>query len=188
MCHESSGVGADRAIGIGKGTVTLDDFDEADADLRDRPEPGHEPPADAHRAREGQARGGAIVTVNPLPKPGMHRFKHPQTVARPRSGAAPTPTDLFLQIKVGGDLALFKGILNRMLLRASATDPNVVDRAFIDEYTHGFEDFAAHHAEGDDAEALAEAVRRTGRPPPTSNASSTWSSRPTRSWSAGRWV
>lgn len=85
----------------------------------------------------------------------MRRFKNPQA-ARGLAGRGTELTDLFLQIRVGGDLALFSA-LNRLLLRSGR-----IDRDFIDRYTHGFDDFAAHHGAGDDAEAMAEAERHTG--------------------------
>lgn len=160
MCHESSGSALAETIGIGKGSVTLDDLHEADLIIVAGQNPGTNHPRMLTALEKAKLAGARIATVNPLPEAGMQRFKNPQT-ARGLAGRGTDLTDLFLQIKVGGDLALFS-ILNRMLLRASANDPNAVDRAFIDEYTHGFEAFAAHHAEGDDAEALAEAVRRTG--------------------------
>jgi molybdopterin-dependent oxidoreductase alpha subunit len=157
MCHESSGAALAETIGIGKGSVTLDDLHEADLIIVAGQNPGTNHPRMLTALEKAKRAGARIATVNPLPEAGMQRFKNPQT-ARGLAGRGTDLTDLFLQIKVGGDLALFS-ILNRMLLRRDA-----IDRAFIDEYTHGFETFAAHHAEGDDEAALAEAVRRTGLP------------------------
>jgi molybdopterin-dependent oxidoreductase alpha subunit len=155
MCHESSGAALAETIGIGKGSVTLDDLHEADLIIVAGQNPGTNHPRMLTALEKAKRAGARIATVNPLPEAGMQRFKNPQS-ARGLAGRGTDLTDLFLQIKLGGDLALFS-ILNRMLLRRDA-----IDRAFIDECTHGFEAFAAHHAEGDDDAAFAEAVRRTG--------------------------
>jgi len=160
MCHESSGSALAETIGIGKGSVTLDDLYQADLIIVAGQNPGTNHPRMLTALEKAKRAGARIATVNPLPEAGMQHFKNPQT-ARGLIGRGTDLTDLFLQIKVGGDLALFS-VINRMLLRAGATDPEVLDREFIDRYTHGFDAFAAHHDEGDDETALAEAVRRTG--------------------------
>jgi molybdopterin-dependent oxidoreductase alpha subunit len=163
MCHESSGAALAETIGIGKGSVTLDDLHQADLIIVAGQNPGTNHPRMLTALEQAKRAGARIATVNPLPEAGMRRFKNPQT-ARGLAGRGTELTDLFLQIKVGGDLALFS-VLNRMLLRASATDPAAIDRDFIADYTHGFDAFAAHHGIDDpdgDAAALAEAVERTG--------------------------
>jgi molybdopterin-dependent oxidoreductase alpha subunit len=155
MCHESSGSALSETIGIGKGSVTLDDLHRADLIIVAGQNPGTNHPRMLTALEKAKRAGARIATLNPLPEAGMRRFKNPQNARGLARGTE--LTDLFLQIKVGGDLALFS-VLNRMLLR----EPAAIDRDFIAEYTHGFEAFAAHHAEGDDEDALAEAVRRTG--------------------------
>ncbi len=162
MCHESSGAALAETIGVGKGSVTLDDLHQADLIIVAGQNPGTNHPRMLTALEKAKRAGARIATVNPLPEAGMQRFKNPQT-ARGLIGRGTDLTDLFLQIKVGGDLALFS-ILNRMLLRAAEMAPGVIDREFIDAHTHGFDAFAAHHAEGDDDAALAEAVQRTGLP------------------------
>jgi molybdopterin-dependent oxidoreductase alpha subunit len=163
MCHESSGAALAETIGIGKGSVTLDDLHQADLIIVAGQNPGTNHPRMLTALEQAKRAGARLATINPLPEAGMRRFKNPQT-ARGLAGRGTELTDLFLQIKVGGDLALFS-VLNRMLLRASATDPAAIDRDFIADYTHGFDAFAAHHGIDDpdgDAAALAEAVERTG--------------------------
>jgi len=158
MCHESSGAALAETIGIGKGSVTLDDLHQADLIIVAGQNPGTNHPRMLTALEQAKRAGARIATVNPLPEAGMRRFKNPQT-ARGLAGRGTELTDLFLQIKVGGDLALFS-VLNRMLLRAGA-----IDRDFIADYTQGFDAFAAHHGIDDpdgDAAALAEAVERTG--------------------------
>ncbi|PRY54063.1 FdhF/YdeP family oxidoreductase [Glycomyces artemisiae] len=163
MCHESSGSALAETIGIGKGSVLLDDLYQADLIIVAGQNPGTNHPRMLTALEKAKRAGARIATVNPLPEAGLQRFKNPQT-ARGLAGRGTDLTDLFLQIKVGGDLALFS-LLNRMLLRAEADAPGVIDRDFIDRYTHGFDAFAAHHADGDDEAVLAEAVRRTGLSP-----------------------
>ncbi|THV40158.1 FdhF/YdeP family oxidoreductase [Glycomyces buryatensis] len=157
MCHESSGSALSETIGIGKGSVSLEDLWAADLIIVAGQNPGTNHPRMLTALEKAKRAGARIVTVNPLPEAGMQRFKNPQA-ARGLAGRGTELTDLFLQIKVGGDLALFSAV-NRMLLRAGE---GAIDRDFIDEYTHGFEDLAAHHSAGDDDAALAEAVRHSG--------------------------
>jgi molybdopterin-dependent oxidoreductase alpha subunit len=160
MCHESSGSALAETIGIGKGSVLLDDLYQADLIIVAGQNPGTNHPRMLTALEKAKRAGARIVTVNPLPEAGLQRFKNPQT-ARGLAGRGTDLTDLFLQIKVGGDLALFS-LLNRMLLRAEADAPGAIDLDFIERYTHGFDEFAAHHAEGDDMAVLAETTRRTG--------------------------
>ncbi|GAA2260055.1 hypothetical protein GCM10009853_011340 [Glycomyces scopariae] len=162
MCHESSGSALAETIGIGKGSVLLDDLYQADLIIVAGQNPGTNHPRMLTALEKAKHAGAKIATVNPLPEAGLQRFKNPQT-ARGLAGRGTELTDLFLQIKVGGDLALFS-LLNRMLLRAAAISPDVIDHDFIERYTHGFDAFAAAHAEGDDDTVLADAVRRTGVP------------------------
>jgi molybdopterin-dependent oxidoreductase alpha subunit len=136
MCHESSGVALGETIGIGKGTVTLADFALADLVLVVGQNPGTNHPR-MLAALEGTKRaGGRIVAVNPLPEAGLGRFRNPQR-ARGLVGRGTQLADRFVQVRVNGDLALFLG-LNRLLVEADA-----VDRAFVDEHTTGFDDYAA---------------------------------------------
>jgi molybdopterin-dependent oxidoreductase alpha subunit len=162
MCHESSGSALSETIGIGKGSVLLDDLHQADLIIVAGQNPGTNHPRMLTALEKAKRAGARIATVNPLPEAGMQRFKNPQT-ARGLAGRGTDLTDLFLQIKVGGDLALFS-LLNRMLMRAEAETPGVLDRDFIERYTHGFDAFAAHHSAGDDEAVLDEALRRTGLP------------------------
>ncbi|MCH7232819.1 FdhF/YdeP family oxidoreductase [Glycomyces sp. L485] len=155
MCHESSGAALNETIGIGKGSVRLDDLWAADLVIVAGQNPGTNHPRMLTALEKAKRAGTRIVTVNPLPEAGMRRFKNPQAL-RGLAGRGTELTDLFLQIRVGGDLALFSA-LNRMLLRSDA-----VDREFVEQYTHGFDALAEHHAAGDDEEVLADAVRRTG--------------------------
>nr|WP_229821348.1 FdhF/YdeP family oxidoreductase [Streptomyces ruber] len=143
MCHESSGSALNETLGIGKGDVSLRDLYHADLVFVVGQNPGTNHPRMLSALEETKRRGGRIVAVNPLPEAGLARFKNPQ---RPRGvvGRGVRIADKFLHIKVGGDLALFQA-LNLLLLEAEDAAPGtVLDRAFIDGHTTGFEEFATH--------------------------------------------
>jgi molybdopterin-dependent oxidoreductase alpha subunit len=137
MCHESSGVALTETIGIGKGSVTLDDVESSELIVVVGQNPGTNHPRMLTSLERAKERGAKIIAVNPLPEAGLIRFKNPQ---RPRGvvGRGTELADLFLQIRVNGDLALFQ-LLNRLLIERDA-----VDRAFIDGSTDGFEALAEH--------------------------------------------
>jgi molybdopterin-dependent oxidoreductase alpha subunit len=142
MCHESSGSALSQTIGVGKGSVSLEDISKADLILVAGQNPGTNHPRMLSALEEAKEAGASIVSVNPLPEAGLMRFKNPQ---KPSGvlGKGTQLTDQFLQIRANGDLALFR-MLNRMLLDAEQAAPGtVLDRAFIDEYTAGFDEFAA---------------------------------------------
>ena len=130
MCHESSGRGLAEAIGTGKGTVRLEDFEQADAIFLVGQNPGTNHPRMLTTLREAKLRGATIVAVNPLREAGLLRFQHPQELDD-LLGGVPL-ADLFLQVRVGGDIPLFKGIMKAILEEGGH------DRAFIDAHTVGF--------------------------------------------------
>ncbi|MEZ0579980.1 FdhF/YdeP family oxidoreductase [Nocardioides sp. MH1] len=143
MCHESSGSALGTTLGIGKGSVSLDDIHEADLVLVVGQNPGTNHPRMLTALEQTKHNGGSVVAVNPLPEAGLKRFKNPQ---RPSGvvGRGTTIADQFLQIRLGGDLALFQA-LNRLLLEAEDESPGtVLDQEFIARDTTGFEEFAAH--------------------------------------------
>ncbi|SNX57700.1 molybdopterin-dependent oxidoreductase alpha subunit [Streptomyces sp. TLI_55] len=136
MCHESSGSALTETIGIGKGSVLLEDLYKADLIIVAGQNPGTNHPRMLSALEKAKANGAKIVSVNPLPEAGMERFKNPQTAQGMLKGAA--LNDLFLQIRIGGDQALFR-LLNKLILETE----DAVDQAFVAEHTHGFEEFAA---------------------------------------------
>ncbi|MFI8306363.1 FdhF/YdeP family oxidoreductase [Streptomyces sp. NPDC085927] len=143
MCHESSGAALYETLGIGKGDVSLLDIHHADLVLTVGQNPGSNHPRMLSALEETKRGGGQIVAVNPLPEAGLMRFKNPQ---KPRGvvGRGTNIADQFLQIRIGGDLALFQA-LNLLLLEAEDAAPGtVLDREFIDHHTSGFEEFADH--------------------------------------------
>ncbi|MEO3787347.1 FdhF/YdeP family oxidoreductase [Actinocorallia sp. B10E7] len=141
MCHESSGSALIQTLGIGKGSVSLDDLYEADLVFVVGQNPGTNHPRMLSALEETKRRGGQVIAVNPLPEAGLMRFKHPQK-ARGIVGRGTLIADVFLQIRLGGDLALFQA-LNLLLLQAEEENPGtVLDREFIRDHTTGFEEFA----------------------------------------------
>ncbi|MGW4883632.1 FdhF/YdeP family oxidoreductase [Streptomyces murinus] len=148
MCHESSGSALTETIGIGKGSVLLEDLYQADLIIVAGQNPGTNHPRMLSALEKAKANGAKVVSVNPLPEAGLERFKNPQTPQGMLKGAA--LTDLFLQIRIGGDQALFR-LLNKLIL---ATD-GAVDKEFVREHTHGFEEFAKAAESADWDETLA---------------------------------
>ncbi|HEY0386443.1 MAG TPA: FdhF/YdeP family oxidoreductase, partial [Pyrinomonadaceae bacterium] len=142
MCHESSGTALTETIGIGKGTVTLDDFQQAEAIFIIGQNPGTNHPRMLTSLQAAKRNGCVIVHINPLPETGLNRFKHPQEVFR-ILGQGTALSDLFLQVRINGDVALCKGIMKEMLEEETRRPGEVLDREFISERTEGFDEFAS---------------------------------------------
>lgn len=137
MCHESSGSALSETIGVGKGTVTLADFDRAQAIFVIGQNPGTNHPRMLSALEQAKRNGCKLVHINPLPEVGMTRFKHPQHVLGLLGGGTAL-ADLFLQVRINGDVALLKGISKAVLAHDGALDPD-----FISRYTTGFEEFVS---------------------------------------------
>ncbi|GAB3963741.1 FdhF/YdeP family oxidoreductase [Streptomyces sparsus] len=152
MCHESSGSALTETLGVGKGSVLLEDLHQADLIIVAGQNPGTNHPRMLSALEKAKRNGARIITVNPLPEAGMERFKNPQK-AGGLAGAGTALTDLFLQIRLGGDQALFR-LLNRLVLESGG-----VDEEFVGTHTHGFEEFAAAARTGFGWD---EALRATG--------------------------
>ncbi|ABK52383.1 oxidoreductase alpha (molybdopterin) subunit [Acidothermus cellulolyticus 11B] len=144
MCHESSGVALSQTIGVGKGSVTLDDIAHyADLIVLVGQNPGTNHPRMLSSLEEAKRRGARIVAVNPLPEPGLRSFRNPQRVSGLLGRGTPI-ADLYLPVRVGGDLALFQWV-NRRLVERDARfggGENILDHGFIRRYCAGFEDAA----------------------------------------------
>ncbi|NJP49532.1 FdhF/YdeP family oxidoreductase [Streptomyces sp. SBST2-5] len=148
LCHESSGSALTETLGVGKGSVLLDDLYKADLIIVAGQNPGTNHPRMLSALEKAKANGARIISVNPLPEAGLERFKNPQTPKGLTAGAA--LTDLFLQIRIGGDQALFR-LLNKLILETEGA----VDEEFVREHTHGFEEFAEAARAADWDETLA---------------------------------
>ncbi|MAY04601.1 MAG: hypothetical protein CMB25_03240 [Euryarchaeota archaeon] len=136
MCHESSGKALTETIGIGKGTVHLEDFNHADLILVVGQNPGTNHPRMLTALRDAKKHGAKIISINPLPETGLQRFKHPQDYMTADFKTMQL-ADLFVPVRIGGDAALFKGIMKEMMKSSS------YDLSFIETKTNGFSEFKA---------------------------------------------
>jgi molybdopterin-dependent oxidoreductase alpha subunit len=149
MCHESSGVALSETLGLGKGSVTLEDFYQTDLVLILGQNPGTNHPRMMSALERAKRRGAKIVAVNPLPEAGLMAFKNPQDFMRPDRalgtllGGGTPLADLFVPVRIGGDLALLKGVMKELLAAEARRPGEVLDRTFIETKTQGFEAFAA---------------------------------------------
>jgi molybdopterin-dependent oxidoreductase alpha subunit len=140
MCHESSGTALTESIGVAKGSVTVEDIVHADCILIAGQNPGTNHPRMLSVLEKAKAGGAKIIAVNPLPEAGLMRFKDPQKVNGVVGHGVPI-ADEFVQIRLGGDMALFAG-LGRLLLEAEDRNPgSVLDRAFIADHCAGFDEY-----------------------------------------------
>jgi molybdopterin-dependent oxidoreductase alpha subunit len=143
MCHESTSVALAETIGIGKGSVHLDDIHEAKLIVISGQNPGTNHPRMLTALETAKKNGAKILSINPLPEAGLLRFKNPQN-ARGLAGPGTGLSDLHLPVRINGDLALWQAI-GALLLEAEDAAGNVgsvLDRDFIDRHTTGFEDWA----------------------------------------------
>jgi molybdopterin-dependent oxidoreductase alpha subunit len=145
MCHESTSFALPQVVGIGKGTVKLEDFEKSQLILILGQNPGTNHPRMLTALQAAKRAGAKIVAINPLKEAGLLAFRNPQEV-RGMLGFGTPLADLFLQVRIGGDQALLKGAMKALLARAE-DKPSVLDRAFIAEKTDGFAAFAAALAE-----------------------------------------
>jgi molybdopterin-dependent oxidoreductase alpha subunit len=145
MCHESSGVALSEAVGVGKGTVSLTDFDHADLILIAGQNPGTNHPRMLSTLREAARRGATIVAINPLREVGLSKFSHPQKPFDVLSGGTALAKH-FVPIQIGGDQAFFLGVGKAVLERDAAAGGTVLDHAFLDAHTEGFAAWRAHAA------------------------------------------
>lgn len=146
MCHEPSGAAMRPTIGIGKGTVTLADFEAADAIFIFGQNPGTNHPRMLGELREAHKRGAKIASFNPLRERGLERFANPQNAIEMATfGSTPISTHYY-QLRIGGDFALVKGMCKRVLelddAALAAGRPRIVDADFVAQHTSGFDAFA----------------------------------------------
>ncbi|MFT4128296.1 MAG: FdhF/YdeP family oxidoreductase [Gordonia sp. (in: high G+C Gram-positive bacteria)] len=154
MCHESSGTALVNAIGIGKGSVTVPDLEIADLIIVAGQNPGTNHPRMLGTLAKAKHNGARIVAVNPLPEAGLLRFKDPQQV-NGVIGHGDKLADEHLQIRLGGDMALFRGVA-RLLLDAERAAPGTVfDHDFLEAKCAGLDDYLAALDELDFADVLA---------------------------------
>ena len=139
MCHESSGVGLTETIGIGKGTVSLEDLEHAEAIFIFGQNPGSNHPRMLSSLQQAKRNGAKIVAINPLDETGLRRFKNPQEVEGVLGNGTPL-RDLFLPVKINGDMALLKGLC-KVLIARDAISNDVLDHQFIEQHCTGYAEF-----------------------------------------------
>ena len=159
MCHESSGAALSETLGIGKGSVTLDDFNHADLVIVIGQNPGTNHPRMLTALGETKKRDGKIMTINPLPEVGLMNFKDPQNPLK-WIGKGQDLTDLFLQVKINGDVALLKIILKLMKEKEDAVPNSVFNHQFINKKTAGLNELLKDL----DNYSIAELLPQTGLP------------------------
>ena len=137
MCHEPTSRGLPPSIGVGKGTVILDDFEHAEAIFLIGHNAGTNAPRMMTPLVEARKRGVPIVAVNPMPERALIQFTEPQNIVQMATFGSTEITSEFVHIKVGGDLALLKGMM-KVLFEREAAGEAVLDHAFIAEHTAGF--------------------------------------------------
>ncbi|MGU3667019.1 FdhF/YdeP family oxidoreductase [Methylobacterium sp. A49B] len=147
MCHEASGVALIDAIGIGKGTVLLEDFEKADAIFCVGQNPGTNHPRMLGDLRRAAERGAQVVVLNPVRERGLERFADPQNTVEMLRGASRPIASHYLQPRSGGDMAAFRGIAKVVFARdaeaLAAGRPSLLDRAFLEHHTAGLDAYRA---------------------------------------------
>ncbi|MBV7262808.1 FdhF/YdeP family oxidoreductase [Photobacterium sp. WH24] len=143
MCHEASGVALKQSIGIGKGTVRIDDFEKADAIFVFGQNPGTNHPRMLDTLRKAARRGAAIVTFNTLKERGLERFTNPQSPAEMLTGGATTISSHYFTPKLGGDMAVIRGMVKALIAMDHSSieqgKGSIFDHDFIQAHTQGLE-------------------------------------------------
>lgn len=140
MCHESSGVALTESLGIGKGSVKLEDFYKAEVIIILGQNAGTNHPRMLSALQKAKKNGAIIITVNPLPEAGLTSFANPQTV-KGMLGITTKLTDIFVQVKINGDLAFMLAVEKLLLEEEHKNPSHVFDHAFIQKHTAGYDAF-----------------------------------------------
>jgi molybdopterin-dependent oxidoreductase alpha subunit len=147
MCHESTSVGLKEAIGVGVGTITLDDFEKTDLMFFFGQNVGTNSPRMLHQLQDARKRGVPIITFNPIREPGLVSFVNPQSPMQMLTPGATQISTQYHQVKAGGDSAAIMGICKALLEAddeaVTTGKPRLLVVDFIEEHTTGFEEFAA---------------------------------------------
>ncbi len=154
MCHEPTSLALDEAIGIGKGSVHLDDFALADLIIIAGQNPGSNHPRMLTTLEAAKRSGTKILAINPLPEAGLLRFKNPQRL-RGLVGRGTELADIHLPIRLGGDHALFQ-LFSRWMVAGSNAEDGCLDERFIADHTNGFDELRRHLLDLDEDLLIAE--------------------------------
>lgn len=155
MCHESSGKGLSETVGIGKGSVTLEDLHQAEVIMIMGQNPGTNHPRMLSALETCKANGGKIIAVNPLKETGLIHYTNPQKPLRILSGGV-NLADIYLQLRINGDVALLKAIMIKLIERQDRGE-SVLDDTFIADYTVGYTEFKQSIKEYDFEKCVADA-------------------------------
>ncbi|HUC68715.1 MAG TPA: FdhF/YdeP family oxidoreductase [Stellaceae bacterium] len=146
MCHEPTSVGLPESIGIGKGTVLLDDFADTEAIFIIGQNPGTNSPRMLTSLHDASRRGVPIVVFNPLRERALERFAAPQNPVEMATFGATRIASEYCQVRIGGDVAALKGVMKLVLeaheVALRSGQPAILDLDFIAQHTHGFDAFA----------------------------------------------
>jgi molybdopterin-dependent oxidoreductase alpha subunit len=147
MCHESTSVGLTESIGVGVGTITLDDFEKTDLIMFFGQNVGVNSPRMLHQLQDARNRGVPIITFNPLRERGLVAFVNPQSPSEMLLGHETAVSTSYHQLRIGGDIAAMMGICKALMELDQdanhAGEAAVLDHDFIKQHTHGFAEFAA---------------------------------------------
>src|SRR5580698_662554 len=147
MCHEATSVGLPASLGVGKGTVLLEDFDQADAIFIFGQNPGTNSPRMMTSLHDASRRGARIISFNPFRERALERFQAPQNPLEMVSLSWTAISRPLYQVRVGGDVAALKGIMKAVIeaddAAQAANQPRKIDVAFIQGHTHGIEALVA---------------------------------------------
>ncbi|MFV8847682.1 FdhF/YdeP family oxidoreductase [Serratia fonticola] len=147
MCHEASGVGLKHSIGVGKGTIRMDDFEHADAIFVFGQNPGTNHPRMLHSLKHAASRGARIVSFNTLRERGLERFADPQNPIQMLTPKSSPISSAYFQPNLGGDMAAVRGMVKALLethrQRLAANETGLFDQSFIDRHCVGIEDYLA---------------------------------------------
>lgn len=155
MCHESSGVALGESLGIGKGSVKLEDLYQAEVIIILGQNPGTNHPRMLTALQKAKANGAIIISINPLPETGLMGFNNPQQL-KGWMGMSTALTDIFLQVKINGDMALLQAIALLLLQEEQKAPGKVFDPDFIKDKTEGYDDYV-EHLQKQNADELAKA-------------------------------
>ncbi|MFI8417018.1 FdhF/YdeP family oxidoreductase [Serratia sp. NPDC078593] len=147
MCHEASGIGLKQSIGVGKGTIRMDDFEKADAIFVFGQNPGTNHPRMLHSLKHAAQRGARIVSFNTLRERGLERFADPQNPLQMLTPKSSPISTAYYQPNLGGDMAAVRGMVKALLethrQQIAAGQPGLFDLAFITRHTVGIDDYLA---------------------------------------------
>lgn len=144
LCHDSTGVALAKTVGVGKGSIVMQDLYNTDLIISVGQNPGTNHPRSLTAFKKQKENGGKFITINPMPETGLMKFKEPQSV-KGALGLADKISDEYVQVRLDGDRALFQQI-NREVIRR-----NLLDRKFLDEFCSNVDETIAHLNSLDDA-------------------------------------